>query len=76
MLELKHVPLHKGFADFLVGPCDKKLVIVVGFFCETSREVDGGFKVHPLPARRQGEQSIENLSVTLKVRRWQTKKSK
>ena len=30
VFELKHVPLDKGTSDLLIGPCDEKLVIVVG----------------------------------------------
>lgn len=30
VFELKHVPLDEGASDLLIGPCDEKLVIVVG----------------------------------------------
>lgn len=29
VFKLKHVPLDKGAADFLVGPCDEEFVVVV-----------------------------------------------
>ena len=30
MLELKHVPLDESTSDFLVGPCDEELIVVIG----------------------------------------------
>lgn len=43
MFELKHVPLHKSLADFLVGPSDEKFVIMVGFLCQASGEINWSF---------------------------------
>lgn len=53
MLELKHVSLHECLSDFLVGPCDEELVIVIRFFCQSSGEVDWCLQVHSLPGWRQ-----------------------
>lgn len=53
VLELKHVSLYERFSDFLVGPCNEKLVIVISFFCQSSGEVDWCLQVHSLPGWRQ-----------------------
>lgn len=42
VLKLKHVSLHEGFSNLLVGPCNEKLVIVICFLCQPSGEVDWG----------------------------------
>ena len=51
VLEFKHVSLYKGLADLLVGPRDEELVVMVGLLRQPRGEVDGGFEVHPLPAK-------------------------
>lgn len=53
VLELKHVSLYECFSDFLVGPCNEKLVIVICFFRESSGEVDRCLQVHSFPGCRQ-----------------------
>ncbi len=47
--KVEHVAVHKGFADFLVGPGDEHLVVVVRLLSHPRAEVDGALQVHPLP---------------------------
>ena len=49
MLKFKHVSLHEGFSNLLVGPRDEKLVIVIRFLRQPGGEVDRGLQVHSLP---------------------------
>lgn len=49
VFKFKHVSLHKCFSDLLVGPRYEQLVVVIGFLCQPSGEVDWGFQVHSLP---------------------------
>lgn len=49
MLELKHVPLHEGLPNLLVGPRDEKLVVVIRFLRQPGGEVDRRLQVHSLP---------------------------
>lgn len=40
VLKLKHVPLHKGFPNLLVGPRYEELIVVVCLLCQASGEVN------------------------------------
>lgn len=49
VLKLKHVPLHEGLSNLLVGPRDEKLVVVIRFLRQPGGEVDRRLQVHSLP---------------------------
>lgn len=40
VLELKHVPLHKCFPNFLISPRDEELVIMVSLLCQSSGKIN------------------------------------
>lgn len=71
VFELKHVPLHKSFPDFLVSPGDEEFVIVIGLLCQARGKVNWSLQVHPFPGKEVtcDGQSISWLSM-LGVHDW------
>lgn len=49
MFEIEHVSFDERLLDLLTRPRDKELIVVVGLFGETEREVDGILELHALP---------------------------
>ncbi len=75
--KVEHVAVHEGFADFLVGPGDEHLVVVVRLLRHPGAEVDGALQVHPLPVgfwppdRRSRLFLTHNFTKNFIVLKWQ-----
>lgn len=67
MFELKHVPLHKSFPDFLVGPGDEKFVIMICFLCQARGKVNWSLQVHPFPAKEVTCEGQSKSWISLKL---------
>lgn len=72
MFEFKHVPLHKGFPNLLVGPGDEELVVVIGLLCQARGEVNWSLQVHSFPVGRRVPDTSEGLISIPTIQCWKS----